>query len=155
MDRVLIRMVLLTWGAWFGGLLGVFLAVTTVFAALDPDRTTAGILGAAIFHRAERFILIAAAVSLVATLGLILRHRQTSRIVLLVLFTVATLLALGNTMVVTPRIDRMRQANQTATDEFKRTHGISMGLYSAQTLVLALGGLVLPAAIKRRETTPD
>lgn len=151
MDRLLSRLLVLVWGAWFGGLLGVFLAVTTVFAALDPDRTTAGVLGAAIFHRTERLILIAAAITLVTTLGLILRHRQTSRSAVFVLLSVATLLALGNTLIVTPRIDRLRDANLTASDDFKRTHGISMGLYSSQTLVLALAGLLLPAATTTRQ----
>ncbi|MFN4242164.1 MAG: DUF4149 domain-containing protein [Tepidisphaerales bacterium] len=154
MDRLLARVVLLVWGAWFGGLLGVFLAVTTVFAALDPDRATAGVLGAAIFHRAERLILVAAALSLVGTLGLLLRQRRPARYVLLTLFAVATLLALANTLVITPRIDRLREARETDTPAFRQAHGLSMGLYSAQTLVLGLTGVVLPAALRRPHPEP-
>lgn len=154
MESLLNRVLLLTWGVWLGGLLGVFLGVTTLFATLDPDRTTAGLLGAAIFHRAERFILLAGAVCLLATLGLVIRRRSIGRLLVLALLAVATLVALANTLVITPRIDRLRQAAQTQTPEFRRAHGTSMGLYSSQAVLLAAAGLVLPSALTRQAADP-
>lgn len=150
MDRIFSRILFLAWAAWLGGLLGVFLSVTTVFATLDPDRTTAGTLGAAIFGRAERFILLLAAASIIAALACLLRHRTASRVATLAALTIAAILALSNTLLITPKINALRQSNQTQTDNFKRLHGMSMGVYSSQALTLALTGLLLPATTHRR-----
>jgi hypothetical protein len=145
------RVIILTWALWLGGLMGIFLSVTTVFAALDPDRSTAGLLGAAIFGRAERLILLVAAVSLVASLGLVASGKRLSRVLLISLLAAASGLAVLSTTLITPRINAMRTENRTASPEFRRMHGLSMATYSGQAAVLALAGLLLPAAIRRTD----
>jgi len=148
------RILVLAWAVWLGGLLGIFLAVTTVFAVLDPDRTTAGMIGAVMFGRVERMILLIAAAAIISAIGMTHVRRSTSRVALLATLVLAAALALAGTLLITPRINALRQANLTQTSDFKRLHGASMATYSTQVALLALAGLILPSALNPRTKDP-
>ena len=65
MRRLFGMIVLLAWGLWLGGLVTLFMAVTTLFATLD--RHTAGVGAAHIFRLFNQYQLAFAAAALLAT----------------------------------------------------------------------------------------
>lgn len=152
LQAILKRVLVLSWAVWLGGLVGVFLAVTTVFATLAPDRSGAGAIAAPIFGRFERLMILLAAASLVSALGLAVAERTRARAWALGGIMLACVLTLASVAVVTPRIDAMRREGKGGTPEFRRLHGVSMGLYTGTAGVLGVVGLVLPAALSTRRS---
>lgn len=151
MRRILSGLIVATWALWFGGLVTLFLAVAAIFKAL-PERALAGQAAANVFHWFERYQLGLAALALIAALGWRLMKPAASRTLLFLLFALATVGAVTNTAVITPKIQAMRVQRETDTEQFKKLHGQSSMVYVGQTLVLALAGLALPAALRiRRE----
>lgn len=146
MQSLLKCLLLLSWALWLGGLVGVLVSVTTIFAAFGDDRTGAGNVAAQVFARFEPLALIAAGVAVASAIGLFALARSISRTTLLVVLLLATAGAAGSRFVISPRIDAMREAKQTKTDDFKRLHGTSMMLYVSVTGLLAVAGLVIPSA---------
>jgi hypothetical protein len=150
MQRMLSILVTLAWGLWFGGLIMLFVAVTSLFNTFKDQRPIAGAAAADIFHRFEVFQLALAAAALLATLAWrILSGRSKLKMGVLVFFALATLVAMSSTTVVTPKIDALRRQAQTATPEFKKLHGVSMMLYVGEATLLLCAGLLLPPAIRR------
>ena len=142
----------LAWGLWFGGIVMVFLAVTSVFRTFAPDRALAGTAAAGVFRRFEGYQLVLAAVAVVASIAWraadrSARGRKTALVALLLLAAGA---ALVSTFVVSRRIEALRQSRQTDTPEFRRLHGTSMMVYTAEAAVLLAAGLVLPSALNQR-----
>jgi hypothetical protein len=64
-----------------------------------------------------------------------------------VLLALAAGLALTSTVVVSSRIERLRQSRLTDTPEFRRLHGISMTIYTAEAALLLAAGLVLSGTV--------
>ena len=52
-----------------------------------------------------------------------------------------------STASVTPAIERLRAMHQTQTDEFRSLHGRSMVIYLSETILLAMAGVAIPAAV--------
>ena len=150
--RFLPAVVTLAWGLWFGGVILVFLAVTSLFDTFAPDRALAGTGAAGIFRRFEFYQLVLAAVAVVAAAAW--RAFDPSpparRTVLLVVLALAAGMALVSTFVVSNRIERLRRAKATDTPQFRRLHGLSMTVYTAEAAVLLVAGLLLPGAIGQR-----
>lgn len=153
MERLILRTLLLGWALWLGGLVTLFMSVNTVFEVLKPDRQAAGNITAPIFGNFEKLGVYIAAITLVSALYLYVRRKTKSRLIALVLLLAATGISTGSSLLVTRKIEALRTASQTQTQEFKTLHGISMGLYSSVTLLLAAAGLVMPG-VMRRETEP-
>ena len=76
-----------------------------------------------------------------------LSARSRLKSALLVCFGLATLLAIAETTLIAPALERMRLANETQTPRFRSYHGASMGVYVAEAGVLLIAGLLLPRAI--------
>ena len=149
--RLLSVVLTLAWGLWFGGLVTLFIAVTSLFNTFAPDRSLAGTAAAGVFRRFELYQFALAAVAVIAAValraaaggGTTAGRRRT---VVLSTVVLAAGLSLVSTFVVTARIDVMRRARQTETPEFARLHGISMTVYLAEAVLLLAAGLALPGA---------
>jgi hypothetical protein len=148
--RVLPVLVTLAWGLWFGGVLAVFLAVTSLFDTFAPDRALAGTAAAGVFRRFEFYQLVLAAAAVVAAAVWRLSAPAAPRrlTALLVLLALAAGTAGTSTFAISRRIETLRGQKQTTTPEFRRLHGVSMALYTAEALVLLGAGVVLPGALR-------
>jgi FtsH-binding integral membrane protein len=158
MNRLLSILVVLVWGVWVGSLVGVFVAVTSLsrtFAATGPggERTVSemfGLTAGNVFGLYERVQLVLAAVALVLSFAWRICHGATrQKTALFVLFALAAASAVVEAAYVAPQINRMREAQEVKSDRFKLFHGLSFGLYSANILLLAVGGAIVPVAIAR------
>ena len=147
--RLLPVVLTLAWGLWFGGIITLFLAVTSLFDTFAPDRALAGTAAAGVFHRFEFYQLVLAAVAVAAAAGLRATRPPVPgrRTLLLVLLALAAGTALVSTLLVSSRIHRLREARMTDTPQFRRLHGMSMTVYLAESLFLLGAGLALPGAI--------
>jgi hypothetical protein len=149
LPRLLPVVLTLAWGLWFGGVITLFLAVTSLFDTFKPDRALAGTAAAGIFRRFEFYQLVLAAVA-VSAAALLRASRHAAlgrRTLLLVLLALAAGTALTSTLVVSSRIEHLRQSRLTDTPEFRRLHGLSMAVYLAEAGLLLAAGLALPGAL--------
>ncbi len=152
MIRVVSIFVTLGWALWFGGMVFLFVALGSVFTTPGLDRETAGTVAAGLFPKFERMQLAFAAVCLVGTFGWWLASRARVKLVLFTLFGLATVAAVVETMMITPRVERMRVAGLRGTPEFDRMHTVSSRVYSAGAAALLLAGIVLPATVRSDST---
>ena len=152
MRRFLAILVCITWGLWFGGLVMLFIAVPTLFHTFANARPVAGNAAAGIFHAFERYQLILAAVSLLATFSWRLvsaKRAQMRKTITFALLSLATVAASSSTLFITPKIDAMRIQGETYGPAFGRLHVISMSLYFVESVLLLVAGLLLPSIISR------
>lgn len=154
MQALFTRALLLAWSLWLGGLVGVLLAVTTIFAALDPDKHAAGAIAAQVFANADKLVFILAAFALLSCAGLLLQSPTKSRQTVFALLILAALLATGSATVISPKINAMRKAATTESPEFKKLHGLSMLLALTELLSLTAAGLALPPALTPKPPAP-
>jgi hypothetical protein len=148
LPRLLPIVLTLAWALWFGGIITLFLSVTSLFATFAPDKSLAGTAAAGIFHRFEIYQLVLAAVAVTA--AAVWRASSAGpgrRTLLLVLLAFAAGAALASTLLVSSRIERLRQNRLTDTPQFRRVHGVSMTVYTAEAALLGAAGLVLPGAL--------
>lgn len=129
----------LTWALWLGGLIALFIFVTTLF---HQDRALAVHAAPRLFHAFEIYQLILAAAAIVSTL----LWRKPA---LLAAFVIVAAGAVISPVFITPQIDRLQRLNQTHTPEFVRLHGEAMIVYTADSVVLLITGLIMPRALKR------
>jgi hypothetical protein len=179
MQRILSILVTITWGLWFGGIIMLLLAVSSLFQtfapagdaapgvtmransevpALSTGRATAGTGAAGIFHRFEKYQLILAASALLTTFAWRFAGRAGMKTALFFTFGLATVAAVISTTQITPRIEAMRQQNTTTSPQFRKLHGISMMIYSAEAAILLIAGVILPGATRgdvRKTTAAD
>ena len=155
MHRLLSTVLLLAWGLWFGAIVMVFVAVTSLFTTFVDQRAVAGAAAAGIFRRFEVLQVVAACVALVATIALWLRAsraRWTS--VFLMAVVAATAGAIVSATAITPQIDALRRAGEPSSSaRFKSLHRRSSTAYAVQAATLLTTGLLLPAFLKRTETS--
>jgi hypothetical protein len=155
MQRLLSTLVVLAWGLWFGAIVMVFVAVTALFATFADQRPIAGIAAASVFRRFEVLELIAAVLGLAGAAGWrFTGGRSRARTAVLALLAAAAVGACVSRFALTPRIDDLRLAGKSGTDEFKKLHGMSSSVYSAQAVLLLAAGLILPAAVAGRRDAP-
>lgn len=150
--RLLPVVLTLTWALWFGGIVTVLLAVTSLFKTFAPDRTLAGAAAAGIFRRFEFYQLVLAAVAVLSATAwrTIERAGSGRKTLLLVLLLASGTLATVSTFVVSRRIEDLRRQRLTDTPEFRRLHGASMAVYLCEAAALLAAGAVLPGAITAR-----
>ena len=139
----------LAWALWFGGVITLFIAVTSLFHTFAPDRALAGTAAAGVFRRFEAYQLALAAIAVVAALAWRVRegHGARFKTLLPVLLSLACLLAVLSTFAVSRRIERLRRDRLADTAEFRRLHGASMGIYTLEAAALLGAGLVIPSAL--------
>jgi hypothetical protein len=148
MQRILTTLLVLAWALWLGGLVTLFMAVNSVFATLSPDRTAAGSITAPIFHLFERYQLALAGIAVLSTVGLRLLSCSRAKRIVLILLLLAAAVAVGQTSLITWRMDELRISGEGGREAFRTLHGVSMALYFGITLLLAATGLFLPRMVR-------
>lgn len=149
MRRLFGIIVLLAWGLWFGGLITLFIAVTTLFATLD--RHTAGVGAARIFRLFNQFQLGLAAAALLATFFWRVIGPPRFKTALFSFFGLATVGACAIAIWIAPQIAGLQAKGLTHSAQFGKVHGLSMVVYLAEVVALLAAGILIPFA---RET-PD
>jgi len=142
MRRFLPYLLTLTWSLWFGGLVMLFLAVSSLFKTFPAQ--TAGQGAAPIFRLFNAYQLALAALCLIFTFIWRVLAPAKRPTWLFTFFAIATLLACFVTMYLAPHIELLQHQGQSHSDAFKLLHAFSMITYTAQVLILLLAGLFLP-----------
>jgi hypothetical protein len=144
MRRALFTLLLLIWGLWFGGLVVLFLVVTSLFHTFADRHDLAGQGAARIFHTFNAYQLgFAAAALLIAFIWRVVGPPKL-KTTLFVFFAIATVGACFITMYLTPHIETLQHQGMTASDQFKKLHGWSMATYVGEAVSLFISGLILP-----------
>ncbi len=144
--------VLLTWGLWFGAILGLFLFVQVLF---KTDRDVAVRAAPRMFIAFETFQLVLAAIALIATAVWRLRVPRALLTVIFVLFCIASVAAIIPPIAITPKMELLRIAGQSSSPQFKALHGRTMIFYMTITISLLVVGLLLPSAIASPGTATE
>lgn len=134
---------------WFGGLVTLFLSVSAVFAAF-ADRATAGTAAAAMFARFEVFQMVVGGLLAASSIAVWAITRSKLRLIFLCCVILAGVLAVVSHFGVSARLQAMREARETQSQEFKRLHGVSMMVYVSQTGLLGIGAVVVAVASGQR-----
>ena len=133
MQRLLAAVVTVAWASWFGGVVMLLLAVSSIFhtfqkgptvealtpfgvsteAAVAPTsplhNVLAGAAASGVFHHFERYQLILAAVSLLAAFGWrLVGPPRGFKTVLFSLLALATVAAVTSTALLTPKVEAIR-----------------------------------------------
>jgi hypothetical protein len=148
MRRILPVLIVLAWGLWLGGMIVLFLAISSLFTTFAARHDLAGLAASRIFRSFNMYQLLLAAAALLASA----LHKTASRhkSPFLGLLAVATGAALVISLRLTPLIEQMRLAQMTHSPQFAKLHGISMAMYSMETLLLVTAGFLLPSFIEQR-----
>ena len=158
MQRVVSSVVALAWGLWCGGIVMVFLTVTSLFKTFPDEPKLAGAAAAGVFRRFEAMELVLAPVALVAALLWQDKRRSLPRVWAIMFLAIAAAGAATSAFMITPRIDDMRrQGIPSSSEEFRSAHRAGTSVYVAQAAVLLVAGILLPAAIvgPRRKDEPS
>jgi hypothetical protein len=149
LNRLLSTLVSLAWALWFGGMVMLFAALGTIFSTPGFERDVQGAFAQRLFPVFERMQLIFAAVALLGTAAWwLLGARARVKMVLFALFAAATVVAVVETTMVTPRVQQLVADARRGTPEFERAHKLSTKVYMSGAVVLLLAGMVLPGAIR-------
>lgn len=143
--KIAAGLVCVAWGLWFGGLGALFLFVTDLFT---HDRPTALQAAPEMFLVWERYQLVIAAAALVGAVGWRILAGSVRTTVIFSLLAIATVPAALSPILVTSRLERLREQGQSSSAEFRKLHGISMMVYTGETLLLLGAGVMLPWAMR-------
>lgn len=146
--RLAAGLVCIAWALWFGGLGALFLFVTRLFS---EDHPTALKAAPVMFIAFERYQLLLAAAALLGTVSWRVLTGSARVTLLFSLLAAATVPAALNPILVTSRMEQLRLQGQSSSEQFKKLHGISMIVYSGQTLILLAAGLSLPWCLQEKE----
>jgi hypothetical protein len=138
----------LVWSLWLGGLIALFIAVTSLFSTFADDHALAGVAASGIFWRFNRYQLVLAALALIGSFAWRVASGKSSVTVLFTFFALASFATIMVAGIIIPRLESLRLEHQTHTPEFVRLHGISMLFYLAETICLLIGGLMIPTLIR-------
>ena len=141
----------IVWALWFGGIIGLFISVQTLFHTVPRDTFVQ--TAPHLFFAFERYQLALAAIGLATTLIWRITDAPSHATIVFWLMAISTLLAVVETAVITPRIEQLRVAGQTHSPRFMQLHGTSMGMYVLESVVLLAAGVLLMLQSKR-ETDP-
>jgi hypothetical protein len=143
-------LVCIAWALWLGGLGALFLFVTDLFA---KDRPTALKAAPQMFLVFERYQILLAAAALMGVVAWRILAGSIRVTVLFILLSAATVPTALGPMFITSRMEQLRQQGQSSSPEFRKLHGISMIVYTGQTLILLAAGLTLPWAMREQDKT--
>ena len=143
--KIIAGWVCIAWALWFGGLGALFLFVKHLFT-IDHDLAVK--TAPHLFEVFERYQILLAALSLIATAAWRFMTGSPRVTALFYVFAVASVgAALGPPLFTHPMLNLISQG-KSSSPEFRRLHGESMGVYSAETLVLLIAGFALPWALQ-------
>jgi hypothetical protein len=148
MKTLAATVVTLAWGFWLGGLGTLFASLGTIFTTPDYSRSQQGDFAQRLFPVFERMQLIFAAIALLGTAAWWMANRQRLKLVLFALFALATCVAVAETTLVTPRVQRLSAEGLRETPQFQQAHQLSSRVYMSGAVVVLLAGLLLPRAIR-------
>jgi len=140
-------LVCIAWALWFGGLGALFLFATRLF---QEDRPTALKAAPVLFLSFERYQLLLAAAALVGVVAWRVLGGSIRVTVLFCLIAAASVPAALSPMLITSRMEQLRARGESSSPQFKKLHGISMMVYSGETLILLAAGLTLPWAMREQ-----
>ena len=143
MRRLLFTLLLLIWGLWFGGLIVLFIAVQTLFNTFADRHDLAGQGAARIFHAFNAYQLALAAAALIVTFVWRVVGPPRLKTTLFAFFAIATVGACAIAMYFTPHIELLQHQGLTTSTQFKKLHGMSMGVYMGEVVALLIAGLIL------------
>lgn len=155
MRYFLSTLVCLAWALWFGGLITLFLVVTQLSKIFVDRRDIFGESGSGVFIMFERYQLIVGAVALISAFALRLVSPLIVRTAFFSLLFLAAMGAVASPLWITPKIEALRLVGQTTGPQFRKLHGLSMMVYSADALILFIAGTLLPATIQTRDDLMD
>jgi hypothetical protein len=143
----------IAWALWLGGLGALFLFATHLFAA---DRAVALKAAPMMFLAFERYQLFLAAAALLSVVVWRVIGGSVRVTFLFCMIAIAALPAALGPMLITSRMEALRLQGLSASPEFKKLHGISMLVYSGETLVLLVAGMGLPWVMRQEiEVRPE
>lgn len=151
MRYFLSTLVCLAWALWFGGLITLFLVVTQLSKIFVDRRDIFGQAGSGVFIMFERYQLIVGALALISAFALRLASPSVIRTAFFALLFLAAMGAVASPLWITPKIEALRLAGETANPLFKKLHGVSMMVYSADAFILFIAGTLLPATIQTED----
>jgi hypothetical protein len=154
MRTIAATVVTLAWGFWLGGLGTLFAVLGAIFTTPGYSRAQQGDFAQRLFPVFERMQLIFAAMALLGTAAWWFASRQGLKLALFAIFSVATCVAVAETTLVTPRVQKLTAEGVRGTPEFDRAHHLSSQVYGAGAIVLLVAGLLLPTAIRRDAAAP-
>ncbi len=143
MKRLLNAIVTTVWALWFGGLLALFIMVSSLFETFAADHETAGRAASAIFRRFDKIQLVLGAIGLIGTCIWRAIHPRGVVTLLFCLLALAVMADCWIAIRITPQLERMRIDHLTHTAQFAKLHGRSMILYLAEMTFLFAAGIVL------------
>jgi hypothetical protein len=146
LQKIAASLVCIAWALWLGGLGALFLFATDLFA---NDRPTALKAAPQMFLVFQRYQILLAAAALLGVVAWRILAGSIRVTVLFILLAAATVPAALGPMFVTSRMEQLRQQGQSSSPEFRKLHGISMIVYTGQTLILLAAGLTLPWALRQ------
>jgi len=138
--------VTLAWALWIGGLLALFIFVSTLFR---NDREIAVQAAPQLFVAFQQYHLILAAIALVAIVAWRIVAPARMVLVMFVLLGLAACCGVAVAIWIIAPMEKLRMEGLGGSPEFKRLHGMSMMLYVGQAGLLLINGIILPFAIGR------
>lgn len=136
---------LLAWSLWFGGMIALFIFVTTLF---NCDRGIAIQAAPRMFLVFQKYQLILAAIALIAAVGWRIVLPSKSIVAAFVLFALSAFAAVSVSIWILPPMEKLRLAGESSSPQFGRLHGESMALYLGETILLLIGGIMLMVAMR-------
>jgi uncharacterized membrane-anchored protein len=138
-------LVILFTSLWLGGLVTLALLVMAVFISSGLDRETAGRATSSMFVWFGKAQLIVATIALIATFLAYLQRRSGVIVALFTLLTIAALGAVAFSMYIVPRLEELRIAGQAQSADFQTLHKQSERLMTAVIVVVLAATFMLPA----------
>jgi hypothetical protein len=138
-------LVCIAWALWLGGLGALFLFVTRLFAFNPALAKQAAPL---LFHVFEKYQIVLAAASLLGAAVWRVFAKSSRATALFWMLGIASALAAAGPMLITSKMDALMASDQSDSPEFRKLHGESMMIYSAEMLILLSVGFTLPWALR-------
>jgi len=139
--RVLCKpLLLIIWALWFGGVMGLFLSAEVLFR--QTDRAVFLASAPQLFLAFERYQLVLAATALLTVFTWRMIEPTSRLTTLFALFAIATIGAVVEITLITPRLETLRLEEATQTPQFMRLHGLSMCVYMAVETTLLIAGII-------------
>jgi hypothetical protein len=132
---------------WLGFLLHQLMSVLIVFDMLPREQASP--IAARLFYFTERVVIGLSAGAVLLQVAWRFLACDRLRKATLWLTLLALVLATSSTVFISSRIDAMREAGQTQTPEFRRTHAISQVTNLGQLIVLVSGVVTFLLALRR------
>jgi hypothetical protein len=139
---------LFSWALWFGGIIALFVSVQSLFVLRRP---IAGDAASALFLVFGKYQLAVGGLTLIFTVLYYGLRPSRKLVAAFSLFALASVLALYLAVLLIPHMEVLRQQYLAHSPEFSRLHGLSMGLFSAETFLALLGGAFLCLSISGRK----